>query len=209
MVHREFLAPPRAASSVGQPTATFEKDWKAFLSAGEVMGDTAAGVKILEFADLECPYCREFHKNLRQVLSADPKGVVGYYVHYPNAGHRFALPAARAAECARTGGRFGQFVDVVFAKQDSLGLKSWGSYAMEAGLHDTTAILTCARLNQDLPRVSDGISLGRRLNVHGTPTVLFNGWRIEGTASIEEINRIVGLLKRGKPPFAKQDSPEP
>ena len=199
MLKREFLTERAAAP---QPILTFEKDWKDFLTVAEPSGDTAATVKVMEFSDLECRFCKIFHKNLREVLAADPKGIVAYFIHYPNEGHRFALPAARAAECARSQGRFSEFVDAVFEKQDSLGLKSWGGYALDAGLSDTSAIRACAMGDKKMERITEGAALGRRLRVTGTPTILFNGWRIQGSQSKEEIRNIVEKLKKGEKPFA-------
>ncbi len=206
MVHREFFAHTEQTPSSRDFGQTYEKNWMDLLASGNPQGDTAAPVKIIEFSDLECPFCRELHKSLGEVLAADPKGVVSYFVHYPTPGHRFAIPAARAAECARSRGRFDQFVALVFEKQDSLGLKSWGSFAHDAGLQDTTAIVKCAIADGEVPRIVENVAAGRKLNIRGTPTVFYNGWRVQGGASTEEIKRIVDRLKKGSPPFATADS---
>jgi protein-disulfide isomerase len=44
------------------------------------------------------------------------------YIHFPLTGHRFAMPAARAAECAGNQGRFQAMYDQLFDGQDSF----WG-----------------------------------------------------------------------------------
>jgi hypothetical protein len=76
-----------------------------------------------------------------------PKDVGLFFVHFPLPMHRFARPAARATECAGLQGKFGQMVDAVYNKQDSLGLKSWSDYGRDAGVADTVAFrLACREL---------------------------------------------------------------
>ena len=58
-------------------------------------------------------------------------------MHYPLPTHRFAEPAALAAECAGEQGRFAEFVGAVYAGQDSLGLKPWWEYARIATVQDS------------------------------------------------------------------------
>ena len=144
-----------------------------------------------------------FRKDLEEIIAANPKGIAGYFVHYPNAGHRFALPAARAAECARTHGRFREFVRLLLEKQDSLGIKSWGSYALEVGLPDSAAIRACALDSREVPRIAAGIALGQKRFVAGTPTILINGWRMQGSPPKSELERVIGELQKGKLPFGK------
>lgn len=56
---------------------------------------------------------------------------------------RFALPAARGSECAANPGRFAEYVTAVFRKQDSLGLRTWGAFAEDAGVPDARASDEC------------------------------------------------------------------
>lgn len=200
MIHREFFAESTVASPYG-PAPKFEKAWERTLGAGERIGDAAAPVRVVVFSDLECPYCRTFHASMLKVLAAEPKSVSMIFVHSPMAGHRFALPAARAAECARSVGKFAEFISVIFAKQDSLGLKPWGAYAEAAGIQDTLAIASCANSHDSFRRINDGMAMSSHLNVTGTPTILFDGWRVEGGPSTEEITRIARVLKKGGRPF--------
>jgi protein-disulfide isomerase len=93
--------------------------------------------------------------------------------------HRFALGAARATECARGEDKFGSMVDALFNKQDSLGLKSWVSYGVDAGLRDTAAFARCMSSSASISSVEAGRSLGRRMEVNGTPTIIVNGWRFQ------------------------------
>ncbi|PYO86675.1 MAG: hypothetical protein DMD66_12955 [Gemmatimonadetes bacterium] len=116
-------------------------------------GSDSAPVAIVEFTDLECPACRGFQRTVSDILHERPSDVRVVYVPHPLSYHRFALGAAQGAECAADVDALGKWLDVVFSKQDSLGLKSWGAYAAEAGIRDTARIAECAKRRVAGPRI--------------------------------------------------------
>jgi len=158
-------------------SATPVANWDTLVRAGIRVGDPNSRVTIVEFADFECPFCARFSESINQVEAEFGKDVSHVFVHYPLRSHRFARPAARAAECASAQGHFKSMQDVLFAKQDSLGLKSWVSYAAEAGVLDTASFSHCASDAKPLASVEEGLRLGAGLGVTGTPTVIINGLR--------------------------------
>lgn len=115
--------------------------------------------------------------------------------------HRFAMGAARGAECAEKVGKFGEWVDLVYSKQDSLGLKSWGAFALEAGISDTATISRCATDPAPVTRIEAGRAFGDRLHVRGTPTVIVNGWLLPYTPSEEELEKMIEEFAKGKIAF--------
>ncbi len=152
-------------------------EWRRMTAAGHWVGDSNATVTIVEFADFECPFCRQFHEAFVRAKAVVGHDVALVYIHFPIGGHRFAVPAARAAECAAQQGMFGPFHDALYARQDSLGLKMWSAYAAEAHLPDTAAFARCSQRSDEVASVSRGKAVGDSLGVRGTPTVLINGWR--------------------------------
>ena len=194
-VHREFFgAPLRSASSeVGSPI--FVKDWKSIANRGRRIGKMESPVIIVEFADLECPFCKKFHEQtLPKIKEAFSDKVSLSYVHFPITGHRFANPAARAAECAGDRGRFGPFIDAVYRRQDSLGLKSWASFAQDAGIHDTVAFQRCATAVTSLAYVDSGQADGKRIGVVGTPGIMINGWLFAHPPSDSVLKRTIDSI---------------
>jgi hypothetical protein len=146
---------------------------------------------MIVFSDLECPACRTFHQRANRILQQHKKDVSMVFVHFPLPMHRFAVPAAQAAECASTQGRFMSFIDAIFAKQDSIGIKSWGSYAHEAGITDTASIAQCARDPAPVKRVEAGRELALRWELRGTPSVIVNGRRYQSPPTDNEIDRVI------------------
>jgi protein-disulfide isomerase len=90
---------------------------------------------------------------------------------------------------------------VVYNGQDSLGLKSWGTYAKEAGLADTAAISKCATDPSPVSRIEAGVALGHKLRITGTPTVLVNGWRFHYPPTEEELKNVIDRIAKGRVPF--------
>ena len=179
----------------------FISGWEKALAVGIRIGDTAARVTIVEFTDLECPACRRFQDIMREILREHPRDVALVFVHTPLPGHRFAMQAARAAECAERMGRFFPMIDAIFGKQDSLGIKSWGSFALEAGITDSASISACARDARPVGRIDAGVALAEKLEVKATPTVLVNGWMYLGPTKFQ-MGRAIEAARQGKAPSA-------
>jgi protein-disulfide isomerase len=199
MIRREFF-PTRSERGVsGVPQYT--EGWRQALATGQLSGDATAPVTILEFGDLECPYCRTFNQALNHTIRSYPKQVAFVFVHFPLSGHRFARPAARVVECAKTFGKFFEGVDMVYNKQDSLGLKSWSSYANGLGISDTGRFNRCIADTTKMPAVEAGVALAHKMDITGTPTVFVNGWRFAGPPSDSVLAKVVGDILAGRKPF--------
>ncbi len=85
-----------------------------------ILGDPMAPLKIVEFSDLECPYCKNFHPTMKRIMDEyGKKGEVAWiYRHLPiDSIHPKSRKEAEAAECAGEVGsnqKFWEFVDRLF-----------------------------------------------------------------------------------------------
>lgn len=69
-----------------------------------ILGDPSAPVVIVEFSDLECPFCKRFHETMKQVLEkyGESGQVAWVYRHFPlDSIHSKARKEAEATECAQ------------------------------------------------------------------------------------------------------------
>jgi len=198
---REFGKPRLTeVSQQGRPLPEYTSGWEKALAVGIRVGEASARVTVVEFTDLECPACRRFQTVIRETLLEYPRDVALIFVHTPLPGHRFAMQAARAAECAEGKGRFFPMIETIFAKQDSLGLKSWGSFALEAGIPDSASVSTCAHDTRSVSRIDAGLALAEELEVNATPTVLVNGWKFLGPTK-DMLRRAIDAALKGKAPI--------
>ncbi len=192
------LKPARDAG--GDSVATFFPEWSQYATSGIRMGVGSAPLTIIVLSDFECPFCRQLAKNLDYIQENHPRTVSVVFHHYPLANHRFAEPAARAAECAHAQGNFKAFHDLVFAKQDSLGLKAWSSFAEDAEVSDLGRFERCRSGKEQPPRIETGLEIGRTVGLRGTPTVLLNGWKLARPPSLRELEKSVRAVEEGRPP---------
>ena len=93
-------------------------------------GSDEAAVTIVEFADFQCPGCRQMSNNLEILADEFGDDVRLVFRNYPldkscNSGmgrqlHDYACEAAVLGRCAGQYGRFWPFHDLVFANQSSI-----------------------------------------------------------------------------------------
>ena len=199
VVYRGFIGRrPSQSSASSTAPPVYLAGWDSLLSTGVLIGQPSAPVTIAMFGDFECPACRMFHQVLRRVIQQHPGSIAVRFVHFPLPYHRFAMIAARASECAWEQGRFAAMFDLLYEKQDSLGLKSWISFALESGTPDTLRFDACISRTGPLRRVESGLAIGQSIAILGTPTVLINGWQYAEPPSEQEVTRAVTAILDGK-----------
>ncbi len=131
-----------------------------------VRGSTNPKVVIVEYSDLECPFCKAFHATLQEVVQNYGDKVAWVYRQFPiQQLHSQAPEEAVASECVgKLGGNdaFWKFIDTVYATTPSnngLNLSLLPTYAGEAGVPagDFNACMGNpdmeARVNRDLADV--------------------------------------------------------
>jgi protein-disulfide isomerase len=201
LMRRELIGNPPLSDFADQSKPPeFVSNWEELKSNSVQIWAPTATVTVLEFADLECPACKQFHARLKEAVASMHENVGLLFVHYPLSIHRFAKQASRALECAARTGRSANFVDIAYAKQDSFGLKPWQALAREAGVVDTLAFGACVADTTDVPRLQKGRLLGESLTIHGTPAVIINGWRFYHVPQGAELRDAILALRAGKPP---------
>lgn len=205
VVKREFFpsANPRVHLVENEQGLLPSPEWDDLLAAAIWDENAPTGTALLvELVDIECPFCQRFHvgplRDIRQEFSGNLRVA---YVHWPLGFHRFARPGAEAAECAGQQGRFGAFLDAVFARQDSLGLKPWPAYAAEADVADLEAFNNClAEPDRISARIDAGARLAAVAGYSGTPTILLNGRRFAQPPSADQLRAAITAVLEGREP---------
>lgn len=190
VAHRQFF--DNRANAL---EATPIDNWDDVISGGHRIGPLDAKVTVVEFSDFQCPFCREFATGtLGEVRRRFPKDVAVVYRHWPLSIHQWAYPAARAAECAAEQGRFIEFHDLLFAKQDSIGSKPFVGFALESGITNLDAFESCTEGTQMDPAIEEDIRLAKAVGGLGTPTVVVNGIRFLSAPDAMALDSIVRSL---------------
>ena len=197
LAEQRFNRPPTAASA---DRVEFIRDWEhRARNAAVALGDTSGPVKVFVFTDFECPFCARMDSALAAIALKYPQKLARYAVHFPLPGHRFAIPAATAFECAVPQGRSEEMHSRLYRSQDKFGFVDWTELAAVAGVPDTTAFKRCLSGNGGKARVDAGLELTNELSIRRTPVVVVNGWLLD-PATPSAVERAIDAAVMGKSP---------
>mgnify|MGYP001580590176 CR=1 FL=1 len=149
------------------------------LSSRTLKGPVGA-IKVTEYADLQCPACKASHEQIIKPMLAEYGDRIQFeFKHFPlRRIHPFALAAAEASECAADQGKFWEFIDLAYAKQDLLSTAALPEWATELQL-DLSLFERCTRSNIKEELILADYSEGEKLGVSGTPSFFVEGIRVE------------------------------
>lgn len=158
---------------------------KIHLEGSPSKGPADAKVTVVEFADFECPHCRELYESLQAIETKYPQ-VRFVYKNFPLTQiHPWAETAAIGARCAyeQSPEAFWKIHNAIFDDQDVISPENiWDklvSYASQAGLNADTfkACLSSAGAQKAVDAEhGEGVAVG----VNSTPTVYVDGRPLAG-----------------------------
>lgn len=139
-----------------------------------VRGNLSAQITILEYSDLECPFCKQFHKTMEQVMKVYGDNVRWVYRHLPLEIHPKAQKEAEATECAfALGGedKFWQYTDKIFditPSNNGLDLGLLPQIAEELGI-DRQAFESCLTNGDSVERIKRDVDNAVEAGASYTP----------------------------------------
>ena len=137
-----------------------------------VIGRDDAPVTIIEFTDLQCPYCARYASQTFPRLKREyvDTGKLRYTSRdLPLPFHSFALPAAVASRCAGEQGRFWEYREALFASQSLLGTEPYGRIASQLGL-DVERLEACRSNGEQESNVRADLAMAAQHGIRSTPT---------------------------------------
>ncbi len=166
-----------------------------------ILGDPNAPVTMIEFSDFQCPFCARFWgQTLTQIKEKYIKtGKVKFvYRDFPISSiHSEAEKAAEAAECADEQGKFWEYHDLIFARQDSMSIANYKRWAAELKL-DTASFNSCLDSGKYTEEVAKDFSDGQAAGVSGTPTFFINGRSVVGALPFEQFKTVLDKVLAGE-----------
>jgi Na+/H+ antiporter NhaA len=159
-----------------------------------IRGPEDAAVTLLEYGDLECPYCGQAETVIRELLR-DFGDLRYVWRHLPlNDVHPQAQIAAEAAEAAAAQGRFWEMHDALLSHQDHLKVRDLVAEADNLGL-DAEKFSEHLRKRKGLARIAEDVESADLSGVSGTPSFFINGHRHQGAYDIATLSRAVRLAR--------------
>ncbi len=169
-----------------------------------LLGNPQAKIVLIEYSDLECPYCKVFHKTMKKVMEDYAKdGTVAWvYRHFPlDTLHSKARKEAEAAECAaELGGNtaFWDFIDSVYditPSNNNLDASQLGTVAVKIGL-EKSEFQSCLDSGKHADKVEADYQSGLKAGTIGTPNtfLISTGNDIIPIEGAESYSAIKGLI---------------
>jgi Na+/H+ antiporter NhaA len=187
----ELMSPRRRAMALlGTSDAIIDLADPVDPERDHLRGPLDAPITLVEYGDLECPYCNQAEPVVRRLLR-DFGDMRYVWRHLPlDDVHPHARLAAEATEAAGAQGAFWEMHDLLFEHQDALRKADLLRYADELGLdvdrfrEDLVARAYAARVESDV----DSADLS---GVSGTPTFFVNGRRHHGAFDLPSLKAAV------------------
>lgn len=175
----------KVSVTLQEPRAEVAFDEKA------VRGPRNAPVRIIEFADYQCPYCKQIEPQLERLHSEFGDKVAIAFMDFPLPMHAHAQELAEAADCAGAQGKFWEYHDFLFKDlKESFDVAVLKQRARDLKL-DQPQFDTCLDSGGQAAQIKTEMAEGTRLGITGTPTLFINGRFVSGSAKYETLRETV------------------
>ncbi|HEY4517903.1 MAG TPA: thioredoxin domain-containing protein [Candidatus Paceibacterota bacterium] len=175
---------PATDNSAAAAAANQEISIRPLSSSDHILGNPTADIVIVEYSDLECPFCKVFHQTMHQLIDEYGKSgkLAWVYRQFPLAElHSKAPMESEASECAaELGGNAGfwKFIDTVFAvtpSNNGLDPAQLPKIAKDIGLNEN-AFNTCLTSGKYATKIKAAYDEAFAAGARGTPySVIISG----------------------------------
>ena len=181
-------------------------DYRATLQQhadGPFRGSPSKDLELVEFADFQCPHCKEAQANMDKLVADFPKARIVFQNDPLASIHPQSLAAAAYGTCvAKQAGStaFFQFASAVFDAQDGLATAdgatlTLNSAASKAGL-DPAKIAACASSPETKAAVESSVKLSKDLDIASVPTLVINGRQVPANTPYDTLKQIIEFQAR-------------
>lgn len=164
---------------------------------GPYRGSADKKLELVEFADFQCPHCKEAQANMEKLATDFPTARF-VYQNYPLPQHPEAANAAAYGVCvAKQGGStaFYTFAAAVFDGQDGLATADGATLTLNSAVTksglDPAKIETCVKDPATVKNVDDSVQLAKDLHINQTPMLDINGRPVPANAPYDVLKKIV------------------
>jgi len=172
---------------------------------GPYRGAAAKDLELVEFADFQCPHCKEAQANMEKLVSDFPKARIVLQIFPIASIHPQAVVAASYGLCVnKLGGStaFFQYAAAVFEGQDGLNTADGATLTLnsavtKAGL-DPAKVAVCAATPEIKAAVDASVKLGTDVGINQVPILAINGHEVPANIPYDVLKKIIAFQ-------AKQD----
>ena len=155
---------------------------------GPARGAKGNELMLVEFADLQCPHCKEAQDTMHNLMADFPEAKIVFENFPLTEIHPYASPAAAEGLCVRKAkgdAAFFVYAQNVYDKQEGLtqenAAATLNAAATAAGA-DPKAVTACAATQATKDELAAEVKLGTDLGIDQTPVLLVNGYALPLTS---------------------------
>ena len=165
---------------------------------GPYRGAASKDLEIVEFADFQCPHCKEAQPNMDKLVADFPKARIIFQFDPLQSIHPQSTRAAEYGVCVnKLGGStaFFQFAAAVFDGQDGLSTPDGATLTLnsavtKAGL-DPAKVDACAATPEAKTVVEDSVKLAGSIGVSEVPWLVINGREIPANVPYDLLKNVI------------------
>jgi protein-disulfide isomerase len=165
---------------------------------GPYRGSASKDLELVEFADFQCPHCKEAQANMEKLAVDFPKARI-VFQNFPLARvHPASVTAAEYGVCvSKLAGSdaFFTFASATFEGQEGLATADGATLTLNSAVtkagQDPAKIAACAATPEVGAQVEASVKLAQDLNINQVPTLLVNGRQVPANSPYETIKQIV------------------
>ena len=158
------------------------------------IGKNDATIRLIEFSDFQCPYCKVLHESVKQILAEMGDQVQLVFKNLPLDIHPQAENAAMAGACASEQGKFEDYANKLFASQSdwntTKGTAKFKNYAVQLKLN-VVQFNKCLDDKKYSDLIEKDMAEAEKFGITGTPAIFINGQFKNGAVSLEELKSII------------------
>lgn len=160
-----------------------------------MVGNKDAKVKIVEFSDFQCPYCKQMHETvIKSMLKEYGDKISFVFKHMPLSFHPQAENAALAGACSNEQGKFIQYADKLFATQavwgKTTGTQSFKNYAVQLGLN-SKQFNECLDSGKYKDQIKADTEQAKSFGISGTPATFINDQVQNGLVKYDAFKTVI------------------
>jgi protein-disulfide isomerase len=163
---------------------------KIEVGSAPVLGPRNAPVTIVEWSDFQCPFCGRVEPTLQQIRDEYKGKIRLAWKNQPLSFHQNAMPAAEAAMAAHEQGKFWEFHDELFKRQNELGPALYDDVAKKLGL-DLNKFRASIESHRHTQQIQADMTAGTAVGAGGTPTFFINGKKLVGAQPLESFKQVI------------------
>ena len=165
---------------------------------GPYLNAASKTLELVEFADFQCPHCKDAQANIDKLVVDFPKARIVFQVFPLASIHPESVLAASYGMCvAKQGGStaFFQFASAVFDGQDGLATADGAALTLNSAVTKAgqapAKIAACAATPQTKATVDASVKLANDLGLNQVPTLMVNGRQVPANAPYETLKKII------------------